>query len=40
MGVYEYAIILIIVCLPDFVIAICLGLIFSFSFLGICFNLT
>ena len=26
--------------LPDFVTAICLGFIFGFSFLGICFNLT
>ena len=30
----------IIYFLPDFVTAICLGFIFGFSFLGICFNLT
>ena len=36
--IYVYSIILII--LPDFVTAICLGFIFGFSFLDICFNLT
>ena len=41
MGVYAYVYIpLLYYYLPDFVTAICLGFIFGFLFLGICFNLT
>ena len=41
MGVYDYVYIpLFNYYMPDFITAICLGFIFGFSFLDICFNLT